>query len=87
MRQLVADALKCSELNHFLEIISTDDNKKIDDYTDAEIVAEAEHVIGLYAEGGTAQSECLSGDLGKEDQRDARRELKELQLFLKKHAH
>ena len=86
MRQLVTDATKCTELNHFLEIISTDDNKEIDDYTDAEIIAEAQYVIGLYTEGGTAQSESLSGDCGKQSQRNARRELKELKWFLKKHA-
>tara|TARA_R100000697_G_scaffold45810_1_gene58923 strand:+ start:323 stop:598 length:276 start_codon:yes stop_codon:yes gene_type:complete len=85
-RQLVEDACKCTELNHFLDIISTDDNKEIDDYTDAEIIAEAQYVSSLYTEGGTAQSECLSGDCGKISQRNARRELKELKWFLKKHS-
>jgi len=86
MRTLVLDALKCSELEHSLDIISTDDGKRIEDYTNAEIITEAQYVIGLFTEGGTAQSESLSGDCGKESQRNARRELRELKAFLKKHA-
>ena len=85
MRTLVSDALKCDELSYALDIIGTDDGKKPEEYTDAEIIAEAKYCLNLYYEGGTNHSEMMSGSCGKDSLRIARREVKQLKAFLAKH--
>ena len=84
-REIVYDAMKCTELEYSLDRISSDDDCDLADYSDSEIIAEARYVISLYAEGGTSHSEMLDGRCGKASQREARRELRELKAFLRKH--
>jgi len=85
-RQIVTDALKADELSHSLDNISSDDNCEIEDYTDAELVAEAKWVLSCYSEPGHIHCQMLTGDDGPESQKTARREKRQLQRFLKKHA-
>lgn len=84
MRDLVKHALRCDELAHALETIGEDDGKKPEDYTDLEILGEAHYRLELYYEGGTCHSDMLNGNAGKEDQKIARREVRQLKRFIEK---
>ena len=50
MRAIIKAAMSIDELAYDLENISTDDKKKIEDYTDSEIINEAKHVLGLFVD-------------------------------------
>ncbi len=86
-REIVRDAMKVSELWYQLsEVIAIDDDCEVDDYTDWDIVSEAMFVQNKYLD----QSDCwihreaLEGKHGEEDRKGARRELRQLNRFLKK---
>ena len=52
-RSILKDIERSDELMYSLGNISHDDGKEIGDYTDAEIVKEAEWVLSCFYEGGT----------------------------------
>ena len=88
MRQIVKDLLACDELRwQFTEIIGVDDKKQPEDYTDEEIIAEAKYVKAKYTDGSQnwTHYEMLHGE-DPEDREKAKRELKEIEKFLKKYA-
>tara|TARA_R110000824_G_scaffold42220_2_gene124590 strand:- start:657 stop:941 length:285 start_codon:yes stop_codon:yes gene_type:complete len=86
-RKLVTDALNCENLRYSLEeVIGPDDNKEPHEYTDDEILAEAEYVLSCYMEDGHVYNEALSGDYSAEHQKTARQEVRVLKRFIKKYS-
>jgi len=80
--KILKDALKIRELQVSLENISTDDKRDINSYTDKEIRAEAVYVRSLYSEGGTMCREELDGEYGAEEQRKARKAVRDLDKLI-----
>jgi hypothetical protein len=87
MRQIIKSALKIDELAYTLDNISNDDKKKVEDYTDNEIVHEAEYVLDLFTNPNESHwnAEDLRGENGTEQQKWARVEVRKLQTFIKKY--
>lgn len=98
VRTLVIDALNCEQLRYSLvDVIGIDDGdgtlegrKKPQEYTDAEIIAEAEYQLSCYFEIGHIHNEMLMGEHENPNnyespRKTAKREVKELKSFLKKH--
>jgi len=82
------EATKIDELAYFLDNISHDDKKQITDYTAAEIVAEAKYVLGLFLDPneGHINNEALRGDEGPAQRQWARKQVRQLKAFIKKHS-
>ena len=77
-----------SELEYVLDNISADDKKKIEDYTDAEILHEAKYVLGMFLDPWETHwnSEDLRGENGLAQQKWAKAEVRKLQAFIKKYS-
>jgi hypothetical protein len=88
MRTIIKSAMAISELAYDLDNISTDDKKKIEDYSDEEIVREARHVLGLFTDPNETHwnAEDLRGENGPEQQKWARGEVRMLNAFIKKYS-
>ena len=88
MRAIIKSAMAISELAYDLDNISTDDKKKIEDYSDEEIVREARHVLGLFTDSDETHwnAEDLRGENGPEQQKWARGEVRMLNAFIKKYS-
>ena len=88
MRAIIKSALAIEELAYDLENISTDDKKKIEDYTDAEILKEAKHVLGLFIKPMETHwnAEDYRGDNGPDRQKWAKKEVRKLNSFIKKYS-
>jgi hypothetical protein len=86
MRKIIDAAFDIHELYATLEGISADDGKEIEDYTDAEIVHEAEYVLSTFHEAGHINGDALSGEVedGPYDQKWARGEVRKLNALIKK---
>jgi hypothetical protein len=80
--KILETALKIRELQVTLENISTDDKREINSYTDKEIHDEAVYVRSLYSEGGTMCREELDGEYGAEEQRKARKAVRDLDKLI-----
>jgi len=80
--KILKAALNIRELRVSLENISQDDKREIGSYTDAEIRAEAVYVRSLYSEGGTMCREELDGEHGVEEQRNARKSVRNLDKLI-----
>jgi|DEB0MinimDraft_3_1074331.scaffolds.fasta_scaffold104301_2 DNA primase len=87
MRAILKAASKINELSYTLDNISADDGKEWDDYTDAEIVDEAEYVLHTFYEDGHYNGQALSGENedGEYDQKWARGEVRKLKSLIKKY--
>jgi len=79
--------LAIDELAYDLGNISADDKKKIEDYTDSEILHEAKHVLGQFYDevGGHWNNEDLRGENGPEQEKWARDQVRKLNAFIKKY--
>lgn len=88
MRAIIKSAMSISELAYDLDNISTDDKKKIEDYSDEEIVREARYVLGLFTDPNETHwnAEDLRGENGLEQQKWARGEVRMLNAFIKKYS-
>ena len=86
MRQIIKDADNCDVLRYSLEIIASDDQKNIEDYTDQEIINEALYVKDKYTDGTWFEYQYLLGEHGKEEQKFAKKEYKDIMKFLLKHS-
>ena len=88
MRAIIKSALAIDELKNDLENIATDDKKEIDQYTDAEILKEAEHVLGLFINSSETHwnAEDLRGENGPAQQKWAQGEVRKLKAFIKKYS-
>jgi hypothetical protein len=80
--KILETALKIRELQVTLENISTDDKREINSYTDKEIRAEAVYVRSLYSESGTMCREELNGEYGVDEQRKARKAVRDLDKLI-----
>jgi len=80
--KILKDALKIRELQVSLENISTDDKRDINSYTDKEIRDEAVYVRSLYSEGGTMCRAELDGEYGVDEQRKARKAVRDLDKLI-----
>jgi len=87
MRAIIQAAMKIDELALDLENIATDDKKKIEDYTDSEIVHEAKHVLGLFVDATCPHwnNEDLAGEHGPERQKWAQGEVRKLKALINKY--
>lgn len=87
MRKIIKDMLKCDELAHvFNNLLCVDDGKMLDDYTDQEIIDEAQYQLSVYYESGTNNNDMLIGELSKDEQKQAKREVQQIKRFLAKYA-
>jgi hypothetical protein len=87
MRAIIKAAFKIDELAYDLDNIATDDKKKVEDYTDSEILYEAKHVLGLFLDDTNPHwnNEDLHGENGLEQQKWAIGEVRKLKAFIKKY--
>jgi hypothetical protein len=87
-RAIIKSAMSISELAYTLDNISTDDKKKVEDYTDAEILHEAKYVLGLFTNPHESHwnAEDLRGENGPEQQKWAKAEVRKLKAFIKKYS-
>ncbi len=85
MRQFLKDALDCDELNFQLGCISTDDNCKIEDYSDATILGEAHYLLEKYSQPEYLfHGHLLAGLDGLDAQLLAQKEVEQLENFIAK---
>ena len=84
-REIVKKACSIFELREQLDIISIDDSIEIDQMSDATIIGEAKHVLGLFLEGGTSLSEMITAD-DREERKIAKSQVKALRKFLAQYA-
>jgi len=87
MRPIIKSALSIGELAFTLENISQDDRKEISDYTDEEILHEAAYVLSLFVDPCETHwnAEDYRGENGKEQQKAARDQVRQLKAFIKKY--
>lgn len=85
MADFLSEALDIDELQISLRNISEDDKRELSTYTKQEIVDEAKWVLSVFNESGTISNDILNGEYGKFDQANARKEIKQLKAFIKKH--
>jgi hypothetical protein len=81
--KLIQAANKITELSYTLENVCYDDRTTVELMTDAAVVAEARHVLGLFLEGGTCQSEMLESD-DREERAEARKQIRQLKRLIEK---
>ena len=86
MRTIVKSAMAIDELANNLQQIARDDNKQINDYTDAEIVHEAKYVLSCFHEDGHLNNEDYTGENGPDQRKWAVAEVRKLNAFIKKFA-
>ena len=84
LRSIVKAALSIDELANTLQQISRDDNKSVNDYTDAEIVHEAKYVLSCFHEDGHLNNEDYIGENGPDQRKWARSQVTKLNTFIKK---
>ena len=85
MRQFLKDALDCEELDYQLDCISTDDNCKIEDYSDAVILGEAHYLLEKYSQPEWLHhGRLLAGLDGLCAQLQAQKEVEQLENFIAK---
>ena len=87
MRAIIKAALAIDELAYNLENISADDGKQIEDYTDVEIVKEAEYVLSLFVDPNESHwnAEDLRGENGPKQKVWAKGQVRKLNAFIKKY--
>ena len=87
-RAIIKSALAISELQYVLDNISTDDKKQIEDYTDAEILHEANYALGLFTNPNETHwnAEDYRGENGEAQQAWAKAEVRKLKAFIKKYS-
>ena len=81
--KFLQDALAIGELEYTLNNISADDGRKLDSYTQAEVVHEAEYVLSTFHESGHMNNDWFHGEDG--DPKEAIVQEKALRKFIKKY--
>jgi hypothetical protein len=84
MRAIVKAALDIPEMQFAFETICEDDKKEPSDYTDEEIVEEAEYRLSTYFEAGHINDDMRIDDEGV-GQKVALKDIRMLIAFLKKY--
>ena len=69
MRDIIKAALAIPEMQFAFECLCTDDKKEPNDYTDSEVVAEAEYRLYTYFENGHINNDMRVGLEGAEGKR------------------
>lgn len=85
-RLIIKSAMAIDELANTLQQIARDDNKSINDYTDAEIVHEAKYVLSCFHEDGHLNNEDYTGENGPEQRKLAVSQVRKLNTFINKFA-
>lgn len=81
-KTILERALAIPELGETLGNIAHDDGKRVEDYSDSEILDEARYVLSTFLEGGHQNNDELTCDDDREAQRSARRQVKALKQLL-----
>jgi len=88
MTPILKDALAIEELNYDLtEIIAVDDRCEVEDIPEDTILGEAIYVLEKFTSPvqGFFHHDCLMGRDGADEQRWARKNVKQLKAFIKKY--
>lgn len=85
MRQIVKDALKIDEMIFAFECICPGDNKEPEDYTDEELVEEAEYRLYTYFEPGHNNNDYMRLGDEPECRKQAQLDIRRLRAFIKKY--
>jgi len=85
MRKIVRDALNISEMAYAFECICADDKKNPEDYTDDEIVNEAEYRLFTYFEDGHTNNDDTRLSDDAEIRAIARKDIRQLTVFIKRY--
>ena len=84
-RKIVQDALSIDEMIFAFECICPSDNKNPEDYTDEELVAEAEYRLFTYYEDGHNNNDYMRLGDEPESRKQARDDIRKLKAFIKKY--
>lgn len=85
MRDIVKAALAIPEMQFAFECICTDDKKEPNDFSDAEVVAEAEYRLYTYFENGHINNDMRLGRETAEGKKIAQKDVRMLKAFIKKY--
>jgi len=85
MRAITKAALAIPEMEYAFEIICADSCKEPDEFTDQEIVDEAEYRLSCFFESGHDNDEARRGEFGKEEKAAALKNVRMIKAFLKKY--
>ena len=84
-RKIVEDALKIDEMQFAFECICADDKKQPEDYTDQELVNEAEYRLYTFYENGHANNDEMRLGDDADSRKQARTDIRRLKAFIKKY--
>ena len=85
-RKILKDLSKNYILQEQIELIAGDDGINYWEYSDKEIIAECVyHLKRYHPDSGFDDGEAFNGDYGIEEQKQAKKECREIKRFLKKH--
>tara|TARA_R110001592_G_scaffold231934_1_gene489193 strand:- start:432 stop:701 length:270 start_codon:yes stop_codon:yes gene_type:complete len=83
--QIINDMWKVDELIYsFRNVLCLDDEKELEDYSNDEILCEANYILSCYYEYGHINNFMLIGENGKEEKATATKEVKQLRKFINK---
>jgi hypothetical protein len=85
MRDIIKAALAIPEMQFAFECLCTDDKKEPNDYTDSEVVAEAEYRLYTYFEHGHINNDMRLGLESAEGKKVAQKDVRMLKAFIKKY--
>lgn len=85
MRAIVKAATAIPEMQFAFECICADDKKNPEDYTDEEIVSEAEYRLSTYFEEGHINSDEMRMGDDPEMNKTAKKDIRMLKAFIKKY--
>jgi hypothetical protein len=85
MRDIIKAALAIPEMQFAFECLCTDDKKEPNDYTDSEVVAEAEYRLYTYFENGHINNDMRLGRDGDFGKKTAQKDVRMLKAFIKKY--
>ena len=84
-RQIVEDALKIDEMQFAFDCICADDRKQPEDYTDQELVNEAEYRLYTYYESGHVNNDEMRLGDDPDQRKQAQTDIRRLKAFIKKY--
>jgi len=85
MKAIVKAALAIPEMEYAFEIICADSRKEPEEFSDQEIVDEAEYRLSCFFESGHDNNEARIGEFGKEEKAAALKNVRMLKSFVKKY--
>ena len=86
-RKILKDMQNVNELIYSFEnVLCIDDNKTLEEYTDSEIISEAQYILETYSEYGHRNYFMVTGDNGKHEKQIALKEVKQIKAFLNKYS-